>query len=301
MSRSIETKVARATWCSTVPLTLAECSPSLWSPPDPDAQPLRWRSRNLVVVRAGDHSLHPQWISDGPRDFDLLVSYFGNTPGRFSSGAEHYEMRRGPKWPGIAALLREHKEALEGYDCIWFPDDDLAAETQTINRMFAFFHAYRMCLAQPALSRDSWCTWRTLRQQPNCHVRFTKFVEIMAPIFSREALSVCTPSFSESASGWGLDWLWPRLCMEAGLGDMAVIDATPVRHTRPCGGELYRNNPQLQPQSDASRIVSKYGLNEMRAVAKYSFGKRVQALPLPAFVRFWYSLRRLNARRKHRL
>jgi hypothetical protein len=258
------------------------------------------RSRNLVVVRAGDRSLHPQWIAAGRRDFDLFVSYYGREPRRYADDADYYEVRRGPKWPCLAGLLREHAAVVEGYDCVWFPDDDLAADGPTIDRMFAYFHAHRLNLAQPALTHDSYYTWRTLLQDPDCHLRYTRFVEIMAPMFSRAALRVCARTFTESPSGWGLDWVWPKLCRDASLERLAVIDATPVRHTRPCGGELYRSNPELDPRSDCERVLAKYGIAEVRAVAKYSFGDRVRDVPLPATVRLAHWIKRLNGWRKHR-
>ncbi|MCU0760567.1 MAG: DUF707 domain-containing protein [Steroidobacteraceae bacterium] len=263
------------------------------------ARPPR-RSRNLIVLRAGDRSLHGAWLAAARRDFDVFVSYFGRVPGRHAEGADFYEMRPGPKWPCIADLVREHHGLVAAYDCVWFPDDDLAADPATLDRMFAFFHAFELNLAQPALTHDSYCTWRTLRQDPGCHLRFNRFVEIMAPIFSREALRICAPSFSESPSGWGLDWLWPRLCQQAGLERMAVIDATPVRHTRPCGGELYARHPEMDPRADAQRVLRKYGLHDVRAEAKYSFARRIREVPLPAALRLLYGLRKLHGRRKHR-
>jgi hypothetical protein len=260
----------------------------------------RVQRRNLVVLRAGDSSLHRGWLGERVRDFDLFVSYYGNSPGRHRDTADYYEIRRGPKWAGIDELLREYGELLTGYDAFWFPDDDLETSGAVIDRMFAFFHAYRLCLAQPALTRDSYHTWDTLLQEPRCHIRYSSFVEVMAPILSREALSVCRPTFTESRSGWGLDWLWPTLCRRAGLDRIAVIDATPVRHTRPVGGELYRNNPDLDPRRDARRLLRKYGIAEVRAVAKYSFGRSVREVSQPLGERFRFWLKRLNGQRKHR-
>jgi hypothetical protein len=259
-----------------------------------------YRPRNLVVLRAGDNSLHAQWLAAERRDFDVFVSYYGAIEGRHAAEADYYEMRPGPKWPCIAQLLAEHAAIVERYDCVWFPDDDLAADPETLDRMFAFFHAHRLCLAQPALTPDSYCQWRTLLQDPGCHLRFTGFVEIMAPLFSRAALRACAPSFAESASGWGLDWLWPALCRDAGLGPLAIIDATPVRHTRPCGGELYARNPELDPREDARRLVRKYGLHGARARARFTFEHQVRDVPLSPAARIAWWLRRLNGRRRHR-
>ena len=257
--------------------------------------------RNLVVLRAGDRSLHQEWIAGARRDFDLFISYYGQTPNKWREEADFYEARPGPKWPCIGDLLAANAALVADYDCVWFPDDDLSVSTDTINRMFAFFHAHQLSLAQPALTRNSYHTWDTLLQDPHCHLRYTRFVEVMAPLFSKAALQTCVDSFNESRSGWGLDWVWPLLCERAGLEGIAVIDATPVWHTRPLlTGDLYRNH-QLDPRDDAARVIGKYGLQEVRAVAKYSVHSRVQAVPLPALDRFVFWLKRLNGRRKYLL
>ena len=45
------------------------------------------RRRFLVVVRAGDTSLHPTWVDPGrPRSFDLVVSYYGRDPQKYRDG-----------------------------------------------------------------------------------------------------------------------------------------------------------------------------------------------------------------------
>jgi hypothetical protein len=259
-----------------------------------------YHPRNLIVLRAGDQSLHRQWLAGpGRPDFDLFISYYGRTPDRHREDADHWEHRPGPKWPALFDLLAEHRALVDGYEAVWFPDDDLAADTDTLNRLFAFFHAHRLHLAQPALTRNSFHTWSTLLQEPGCHLRFTRFVEVMAPLFSRPALQACGPSFAESRSGWGLDWVWPGLCERAGLRGIAVIDATPVRHTRPVGGELYRNHADLDPRADARRLLARYGLHEVRAVAKYSVEARVRDVPLAPRERFVFWLKKLNGRRKH--
>lgn len=268
--------------------------------PTPAAAPgpvLRPR-RNLVIVRAGDRSLHREWIADPRRDFDLFVSYYGREPDRYREDAEYHEHRPGPKWPCIAELLAAHPELVERYDAFWLPDDDISASPAVIDRMFALFHGLDLALAQPALTRDSYYSWDFLLQRPGCVLRHSRFVEVMVPIFGREALAACLPSFAESRSGWGLDWLWPRLCAPDRPERIAILDATPVRHTRPLGGELYRNNPALDPRLDEQRLLAKYGLQAERVTGKYrAVTSTVQPAPLPLAEQCWLALRRLNALR----
>jgi hypothetical protein len=94
--------------------------------------------------------------------------------------------------------------------------------------------------------------------------------------------------------------VWPDLCRDAGLGRIALLDATPVHHTRPVGGELYRNHPEMNPRADAARLLRAYGIEDVRAVAKYSFEGQVREVALPLGERLLFWLKRLNGRRKHR-
>ncbi|HEX2010597.1 MAG TPA: DUF707 domain-containing protein [Roseateles sp.] len=264
------------------------------------AQPNRPR-RNLVILRAGDQSLHPQWIAAPGRNFDLLVSYYGRTPGRHCDSCDIYEHRPGPKWPCIGALLDAHPQLIERYDAVWLPDDDLAADTATLVRMFDLFHAHGLQLAQPALTRNSYYTFDTLLQQPGYVLRHMGFVEVMAPLFSRAALQRCRETFALSRIGWGLDFVWPGLIDNASRRRIAVLDATPVHHTRPVrGGDLYKNHPDADPYEDERRVLAQYGRQAARYSAKYEFFGGVCELPPPWPRRLWLALRALNAQRRWR-
>jgi Protein of unknown function (DUF707) len=232
-----------------------------------------------------------------PRDFDLLISYYGKTEGKHRESAEYYEMRPGPKWPCIGELLAENAPLIDQYDAFWFPDDDLEASTANINRMFAFFHAYEMALAQPALTRDSYFTWSNLLQEPEYQIRFVRFVEVMAPIFDRAALKSCLKTFTESRSGWGLDWLWPQLCGKGRHDKIGIIDAAPVKHTRPLGGDLYKNNPDMDPSRDEQAILQRYGLEDQRIIGRYALLGGVQVSSPAWHVRVKQALRAKNAKR----
>jgi hypothetical protein len=63
-------------------------------------------------------------------------------------------------------------------------------------------------------------------------LRYTTFVEIMAACFSRKALRLCLPYLGATVSSWGPSWIFPKLLDYPKRG-IAIIDETPVIHTRP--------------------------------------------------------------------
>jgi Protein of unknown function (DUF707) len=258
------------------------------------------RRRNLVILRAGDASLHRGWIAEPNRDFDLFISYYGQQPDMHKGDADYYEMRRGPKWSCIGDLLVDHGELINRYDAFWFPDDDLAATTETLNRMFGLFHGFGLALAQPALTTDSYYSWDTLLQKPRYVLRHVAFVEVMAPLFERSALRACMQTFSESRSGWGLDWVWPQLAGKGRKDAIAILDATPVKHTRPLGGDLYRNNPEMDPRRDERQLLERYGLQAHRFQNKYILYGGIARVKPTWWERLSLALRRLNAKRRMR-
>jgi hypothetical protein len=208
----------------------------------------------LIICRAGDNSLHKQWIRDASRNFDIYISYFGSIENKYRSDANHYDETKGPKWPILHKIISENAELVQQYDAIWFPDDDLAIDTADINRMFNLFSALQLSLAQPALTTNSHISHHGLMVQDNTLARYVNFIEVMAPIFSKPALQRLGETFAQSHSGWGLDYLWPVLL---NYENMAILDATPVIHTRPVGGELYKNNP-MNPREDIKKIGTLY-------------------------------------------
>jgi len=258
------------------------------------------RRKNLVILRAGDASLHRGWIAEPNRDFDLFISYYGKQADLHKDDAEYYEMRRGPKWSCIGDLLAEHASLIDQYDAFWFPDDDLAATTETLNRMFGLFHGFGLALAQPALTADSYYSWDTLLQKPRYVLRHVAFVEVMAPLFERGALRACLQTFSESRSGWGLDWVWPQLVGKGRRDAIAILDATPVKHTRPLGGELYKNNPDMDPRRDAQQLLERYGMQASRFSNKYVMYGAIASVSPGWWERISLALRGLNARRRMR-
>jgi hypothetical protein len=193
---------------------------------------------NLVISPIGDESMHASWLADRQvRTFDVFLIYYGQRDGFARQDADHYLCRTGFKWELLDHALRHYRHVVERYERVWCPDCDVRADTASINHLFAVCREYRLQLAQPAISAGE-VSYEFLRRRPGLVLRYSPFVECMCPLFTREALYRVLPTFLETRSGWGLDWLWPR---SFGPREMAVVDSIGVEHTgRLLRGELYR-------------------------------------------------------------
>ncbi len=217
-------------------------------------------------MRAGNSSLHPGWLAGaGPRNWDLVVNYFGDDPDIYRVDDVARIDSKGPKWPPLQALVERHPEWLDRYDRVMFPDDDLEMSKSDLNRFFEVCAEHGLELAQPSLTPDSPVTHPLLIQNTACRLRFTNFVEVMAPCFSSAFLRVALPTFSATQSGWGIDWLWPRLA-DNKVSGIAIVDAVAMRHTRPLGGPNYdaMKAQGISPDAELDAFWKKHGITTMQ-------------------------------------
>jgi hypothetical protein len=223
------------------------------------------RKRNLVIVRAGDKSLHPEWLRPvgGERSWDLVVSYFGNDPDLYRRPDVVRIDGKGPKWAGLHALLVSGQVDWQAYDRIWLPDDDLACTPEAIDRLFMLADYHELHLCQPSLSHDSYISHATTVHNPRFLLRRTNFIEVMAPLLTRELLERVLPTMIENESGWGLDFLW-QMFLDRPRRDSGVIDALQIRHTRPVGGPNYAKMKEQgkSPWDEMNRLLRKYALHD---------------------------------------
>jgi hypothetical protein len=203
-------------------------------------RPSRPARPNLVVLRAGDTSLHQSWakdIAEDDRSWDLCISSYGAGPDKAALDQAEYVTHQPHhrKFQAIHDLFHEDSPLWQ-YERVWLPDDDLMVRWSDINLMFHLSRKYGLDLSQPSLLPVEGCfiTHGITRRHPDSVLRYVDFVEIMCPIFSARALAVCLGTFRDSVSGFGLDHLWPAL-LGGGRTQMAILDAAGVVHTRPVG------------------------------------------------------------------
>jgi hypothetical protein len=191
------------------------------------------------------------WAPD--RDFDVAINDYTGTAPPCQGGAEHAFAVKGHKWPVIATM----PELFGRYEAVCFLDDDIEICADDLSRLFRIGRVLELDLWQAALTRDSIGTHPPLFQRDGSYVRRVPVVEIMMPVFSRAALAMCQASFCESESGYGLDFLWPRLLGDRGL---AVIDCVAARHMRPIASGGWRMSNGKTPQEECRDLVRRFAL-----------------------------------------
>ncbi len=216
-------------------------------------------NKNLVIVRAGDSSLHPQWMLAKQRNWDLVISYYGNNSQRYDGQYDFYHEFKGSKWEGLFDFFKRNENLVKGYEYVWLPDDDLLTNSYVINDFFLLCKEANFSLAQPALMKHSFYSWEITLQQKNSKYRTTDFVEIMAPCFRIDCLESIKSTFGINSSGWGLEWLWSKLIKNSGLR-MGIIDSTPIHHTRPVGSADH-GGVLNSPTVEMDALLKKFNLH----------------------------------------
>lgn len=225
--------------------------------------------RNLVVVRAGDSSLHPHWLAgDSGRNWDLAVSYFGDDPDLYKIEDVTRIDGKGPKWQGLHDVFIKHPEFLTRYDYILLPDDDLMASKDDLNRLFNICKAQGLEIGHPTLTWNSYYAHLVTLRNAGTRLRYTNFVEVMAPCLTKALLNKTLGYFAGTLSGWGLEQAWAKF---AGPMKMALIDEVAVRHTRPIGGPNYKalRDKNISPWDELRGLCRTLGVDEQPIIETY--------------------------------
>ena len=222
-------------------------------------------SKFLAVIRCGDNSLHKNWVNDNAQ-FDVILSYFGENIPYSLDNIKYVHHFKGSKWEGLYDLFHNHPELWADYDYIWLPDDDLDSTVENINLFFELMQKYQFDLCQPALTNNSYYSYKDLLQ-----------------------------TFNENKSGWGLDFYWPILFKEENI-KVGVIDSTPIHHTRPVGIAGHGSSDKtLSPLNELHQLLDKYSLEIPTFVATSLLTQKGKMIQKGSFS---YSLREFMKKRK---
>ena len=185
--------------------------------------------KNAVFVPVGKDSLHRQLLK-GDADFDLHLLIYDGSYNKFCNDSDFVACDAGYKMDMTYRYLHRHPELFEKYEYFFLLDDDIVISTEDVNRLFSMMREYQLKIAQPSLVM-SYYTYKHTAFHPFYILRYTNFVEMMMPCFSRDALKAVLPTFEQKIRWCGIEMHWPVL-VGSNHKDMAIVDAVSAKHTR---------------------------------------------------------------------
>lgn len=258
----------------------------------------RFYKRFLVFVVLGSLTPSPLLrLASEQRNFDLAVRFYEH-PGVNECLIEEadFVMTGGLSKFHSAAQFIAASGVGDKYEGYLFLDGDLEFDVFKLNNFLCMVQAANFDLAQPSVSRDSYCYWKVAYHQPRFVFRETSFVEVMAPFMSRAALAKLLPTFDQSISSYGLDFVWPHLL---GDGKIGVVDGFQMRHSDRVdleAGAFYRYLATLgiDPLEEGRRLELEYGVRKVRPYSRRGYIGRnsddtspfIVSVPLPHPERF---------------
>ncbi|KAF3791300.1 hypothetical protein EJ110_NYTH14569 [Nymphaea thermarum] len=179
----------------------------------------------------------------------LLFHYDGRTSEwdefEWSRRAIHVSARKQTKWWYAKRFL--HPDIVAAYDYIFIWDEDLGVEHFNAERYVELVRKHGLEISQPGLEPNKGLTWQMTKRRGDREVHkvteerpgwcsdphlppCAAFVEIMAPVFSRDAWRCVWHMIqNDLVHGWGLDFAL-RKCVHPAHEKIGVVDSQWIVH-----------------------------------------------------------------------
>lgn len=180
------------------------------------------RSRYLVFTSAGDNSSLRHWLR-GRRNFDIWITYYGDGAPDLNRVADHFNRRKGGKFPNLHYAWQHWPEVFEQYEAIFVLDDDIVLSGSEISHLFRILERYELTLLQPAFSPLGQISHEFTAAKLGSFGRYVTLIELGVPLFRRSALQDFLTIYDPKVVGWGVDWWYMHTLRDQ--GPAAIIDS----------------------------------------------------------------------------
>lgn len=183
-------------------------------------------------------------------NFTIVLFHYDNRASEWdeyewSKKAIHISAQKQTKWWYAKRFL--HPDVVAAYDYIFIWDEDLGVENFTAEEYIRLVKKHGLEISQPGLDPRRGLTWQMTRKREDREVHketeerpgwckdphlppCAAFVEIMAPVFSRDAWRCVWHMIqNDLVHGWGLD-LALQKCVEPAHEKIGVVDAQWIVH-----------------------------------------------------------------------
>ncbi|KAI8524043.1 hypothetical protein RHMOL_Rhmol13G0118400 [Rhododendron molle] len=221
----------------------------LWGEPSED---LKKKPKYLVTFTVGldQRNNIDAAVKKFSEDFQILLFHYDGRTSEWdqfewSQRAVHVSVRKQTKWWYAKRFL--HPDIVAAYDYIFIWDEDLGVEHFNAEKYIQLVKKYGLEISQPGLEPNNGLTWQMTKRRGDREVHkvteerpgwcsdphlppCAAFVEIMAPVFSREAWRCVWHMIqNDLVHGWGLD-LALRRCVEPAHEKIGVVDSQWIVH-----------------------------------------------------------------------
>ncbi len=196
-------------------------------PPRSQEHPPR---RYLVFSSVGDSSdFVAHWVGQPQQQsYDIWICYYGVNVSQYSvysAFADRIERREGSKFQNFYYIYKKYDSIVLQYERFFVVDDDIIISSSDIDRLFSISHSFDLWISQPSFSKKSKTSHYITTHHKSTFLRYTNFVEINTPVFSRAALKKCMDVYDDSLIGWGIDYLCIWMNGKEEKSRYAIIDA----------------------------------------------------------------------------
>ncbi|CAN8295049.1 unnamed protein product [Cochlearia groenlandica] len=221
----------------------------LWGEPSED---LKKKPKYLVTFTVGFEQRNNinAAVKKFSEDFQILLFHYDGRitewdQFEWSKNAIHISAKKQTKWWYAKRFL--HPDVVSAYEYIFIWDEDLGVEHFNADRYIGLVKKHGLEISQPGLEPNNGLTWEMTKRRGDRDVhKETKekpgwcsdphlppcaaFVEIMAPVFSREAWRCVWHMIqNDLVHGWGLDFALRR-CVEPAHEKIGVVDSQWIIH-----------------------------------------------------------------------
>ncbi|KAF8403072.1 hypothetical protein HHK36_011166 [Tetracentron sinense] len=221
----------------------------LWGEPSED---LKIKPKYLVTFTVGfdQRKNIDAAVKKFSEDFTILLFHYDGRTSEWdqfewSKRAIHVSVKKQTKWWYAKRFL--HPDIVAAYDYIFIWDEDLGVEHFNAEKYIQLVKKHGLEISQPGLEPNNGLTWQMTKRRGNSEVHkvteekpgwcsdphlppCAAFVEIMAPVFSREAWRCVWHMIqNDLVHGWGLDFALRR-CVQPAHEKIGVVDSQWVVH-----------------------------------------------------------------------
>lgn len=206
------------------------------------------KNKNLVFSSVGDNTNFNYLWTKKYRKYDLWVVYYGDNDKKYEDykkSVDFIEKRKGSKFQNLYHIFKKYHKEIMKYERFFILDDDIIISTSDINTMFYMSQKYKLWICQPSFAHGSKISWQHTKNVRHAILRYTNFIEVNAPLYTRWALCRLMNYYDERLIGWGVDYLSIWSTGHMYKNTYAVI------HTVKCV------NPQDTEKPESKRELSK--------------------------------------------